>query len=65
MRIKFGRIWGNSLTLSHFEKKARKITDLAAIVNDASGPDRHHHLASPARAHDALNHALFVINVPR
>src|SRR5690242_7140884 len=49
MRIKFGRMWGNSLMSSHFEKKARRTTDLGEVVNHNSRLGRHVDLASSQR----------------
>lgn len=61
MQIKFGPIWGNALTLSHFEKKARRNTDLAASVNHVSRPFGAIDLASPTASHDASNCVLSLI----
>lgn len=61
MQIKFGRMWGNSLTLSRFEKKARRTTDLVASVNYNSRPDRRDEMASSAAPLNASNQVLFVV----
>ena len=61
MRIKFGRMWGNALTLSHFEKKARKTTDLGASVNHVSRPGLRGLFDVCGRIHDALDNVIFVV----
>ena len=61
MRIKFGQLLGNSLTLCHFEKKARRTTDLGETVNHNSRPVQREQQAFSARVHAALNRGLFVI----
>jgi hypothetical protein len=55
MRIKFGRMWGNALTSSHFEKKARRTTDLARSVNHVSRPICVDFFDVCDRIHDALD----------
>ena len=60
MRIKFGQMWGNSLGSSHFEKKARKITDLVGSVNYNSRQDRHSEQAPPATSPGPPNQVVFV-----
>ena len=61
MRIKFGRMYGSSLTLSHSEKKARRTTDLDAFVNHNSWPGRCIQRTSPAAFLGPANQVLFVV----
>ncbi|OPY93890.1 hypothetical protein A5906_16360 [Bradyrhizobium sacchari] len=61
MRIKFGRMWGNSLTLSHSEKKARRTTDLVASVNHNSWLDRGDQRTSYGHLSRHTNQVIFVV----
>ncbi|SDI00845.1 hypothetical protein SAMN05216338_101637 [Bradyrhizobium sp. Rc2d] len=61
MRIKFRQMWGNSLMLSHFEKKARRTTDLGEIVNYNSRPERCGQRPSSAAFLNASNQVNFVV----
>jgi len=61
MRIKFGQFRGNSLTLYHFEKKARRTTDLVALVNYNSRPIQRAGRAPSGNLSKRTNQVIFVV----
>jgi hypothetical protein len=60
MRIKFGQMWGKSFASSHFEKNARRNTDLLGPVNYNSRQDRRSELAPPVTSPRPSNQVVFV-----